>query len=390
MTSHNKLISVALFLFSCLVLFPAIVVGQSGRTPPQPTPSSLPQTRPKPPAESRLVIHQDAPKYKLVFGAGEFSDFVTQLNQHGEQGYKLKSITTGWQESDRKNYFPRPVAILQLDEIKYEYSWFETKSYWFWGIGSFEPKYGEVARQGFRLVEHFYSGGSCEPGDCELREIFVLERAKGVVAPREFRVAGIAPQRRMKIDPSAELSEGATAGFYPTSLISKFQVLLEGVAEEDRPAEKPDVQWTNLESRMKKLALEGYRLAFIYDEGIVIYRYPSANEPVRYVFLRTKPGKLEKALKALEQSGAAYRTVDRDPGGDRLIFEQPMSNSHPRSFRVLRFQFQILGDSSGKQARINLTADDEGALRMMNELVEQGYVVRTVFGHDHVGVLLER
>ena len=390
MTSRNKLINVALFLFSCLELFPAIVSGQSGRAPLQPRRSSLPLTQPKPPAESRLVIHRDAPKYKLVFGAGDFSDFIAQLNRHGEQGYKLKSITFGWQESDRNNYFRRTVAILQLDEIKYEYSWFETRSYWFWGIGSFEEKYAEVARQGFRLVEHFYSGGSCEPGDCELREIFVLERAKGVVAAKEFRVAGIAPQRRMKIDPSAELSEGAGAGFYPTSLISKFQVLLEVVAEEDRPAEKPDVQWTNLESRMKKLALEGYRLAFIYNEGIVIYRYPGASEPVRYVFLRTKPGKLEKALSALEQSGATYRTADRDPGGDRLIFEQPISNSGRRSFRVLRFKFQIAEDSSGKQARINLTADDEAALKTMNGLVEQGYVVRAVFGHDHVGVLLER
>jgi len=336
-----------------------------------------------------LLIDRNAPKYKLVFGAGDFQDFLAQLNQQGEQGYRLKSITMGWQKSDRKTYFKRPVAILQLDEIRYEYTWFETKSTWFWGIPAFDSAYAEEARRGYRLVEHFYSGGLCaEAGNCELWDIFVLERAKGVTTPREFRVAGGAPRRRMKIDPSDDLNDRAAAGFYPTGLISKFQVLLERVAESDRPLEKPIIEWTNLESRMKKAALEGYRLAFINNEGIIIYRYPGTNEPVQYVFKNTKPGKLEKELKALETTGATYRTADRDFGGDRLIFEVPVTAT-TRSFRVLRFKFQIV-QYAADQARISLTPEDETALRTLNELVEQGYVVRTVFGHDHVGVLLER
>src|SRR5215510_5336966 len=174
MTSRNKPISAVPFLFGCLelLLFAAIISGQSGRAPLQPAPSSLPLTEPKPPTESRLVIHRDAPKYKLIFGAGEFRDFVAQLNQHGEQGYKLKSITFGWQKSDRKNYFRRPVAVMQLDEVRYEYTWFETKSNWFWGIPAFDTAYADGARQGFRLVDHFYSGGLCgEVVDCELWEI---------------------------------------------------------------------------------------------------------------------------------------------------------------------------------------------------------------------------
>jgi len=370
-----------------LFVVAAVVSAQSGKTFP---PATLPATQPRPPVELRLIIDRNGPKYKLIFGAGEFKDFVAQLNQQGELGYRLKSITFGWQKSDHKNYFRRPVAILQLDEIKYEYDAFETKSHWIWGIPAFEPGYTEVAREGFRLVDHFYTGGLCEPGDCELLEMFVVERAKGMTSPRKFRLAGVAPRSRMKIDPSQELNEGAAAGFYPTNLISKFQVLLEAVAEEDRPPENPDVRWTNLESQMKKLALEGYRLGFIDDEGIIVYRYPGSNEPVSYVFLNTKPGKLEKELKKLEARGATYRTADRDIGGDRLIFEVTASHAGARNFRVLRFTFQIAEDVLGADARIRLTADDEAALRTMNELVDQGYVVRTIFGHDHVGVLLER
>jgi len=129
-------------------------------------------------------------------------------------------------------------------------------------------------------------------------------------------------------------------------------------------------------------------LAFIGDEGIVIYRYPSTIQPVRYVFLDAKPSKLEKEVQALESAGATYRNADRTRGGDRLIFEVSTSAS-PHSFRVLRFKFQIVEDVA-KNARISLTTEDEAALKTLNELVQQGYVVRTVFGHDHVGVLLER
>ena len=368
----------------------AIAFAQSGRTAtPSPIPSALPITQTKPAAELRLLIDRNAPEYKLVFGAGDFKDFVAQLNQYGEQGYKLKSITFGWQKSDKKNYFRRPVAILQLDEVRYEYTSFETRSTWFWGIPAFYTAYAENARQGFRLVEHFYSGGLCaEAGDCELWNTFVLERPKGVTLPVQFREAGGAPRKRMKIDSTGELNDRAASGFYPTSLISKFQILLEEVAEPDRPLTKPDIQWTNLESRMKKLALEGYRLAFIHNEGIIVYRYPGSTESFRYIFKRTNPGKLEKELKTLEPTGATYRTADRDQGGDRLIFEMG-SSATPRSFRVLRFNFHIVEDVPD-HARINLTSADELALKTMNELAEQGYVVRTIFGHDHVGILLER
>ena len=381
--------------FVCFLLVLAIsgVSAQSGKvTSLSPSTTGLPPTSPQPRANS-AVFDKDSPKYKLVFsalnGVQAFGDFLNQLNQHGEQGYKVKSVVYGWEKSNRKTYFVRPVAILQLDETKYEYSWFQTKSYWYFGVNGFDEKYAEQAKQGFRLVDHFYAGGTCEPGDCEVWNLFLLERRKGAARARQFRVAGLAPMRRMKLDLSTELNEGVSAGFYPVSLVSKFQVLLEPLEFEDRPVEKPDVRWTNLSSQINKLGKQGYRLAFMHDEGIVMYRDPTSATPLAYEFLQIKKKDLEKKINALAESGATFRTIYRDQhwAGEKLIFEQKLSgDGNRREFRVLKLQFRLVEDAAGN-GRIQLA---EEVLKAFEDLVSQGFVVRTLFGSDHVGVLLDR
>jgi hypothetical protein len=386
---------VAKTAFACFLIVLAISLtsAQSGRVTPAPTPSSLPPTSPKPRTDAQ-VFDRNPPKYKLVFSAvSEFSVFVDQLNQHGEQGYRLKSVIYGWQKSDRKNYFLRPAAILQLDETKYEYAWFKTTSYWYFGVDGFDEKYAEMAKQGFRLVDHFYTGGTCEPGDCAVNDLFLLEKPKGVARPREFRMAGRSPGRRMQLDLSAELNEGVAAGFYPISLVSKFQVLLESVNSEDQPLEKPNIRWTNLNSQINKLGRQGYRLAFMHDEGIVMYRDPGSSTPLEYEFVKVGRGKLEKRIKALEEGGATFRTIYRDQhwSGEKLIFEKKLiSDGGRRELRALRFEFRLMEDQSGKSVQIELTPEGKEALSSFNDLVGQGFVVRTLFGSDHVGVLLER
>ncbi len=381
------------FICFAIVLAISSASAQSGKvTSTQPTPAPLP-TAPAPRIDSRPVPVRNAPKYKLVFSAvREFDDFVNQLNQNGEAGYRLKSAAYGWQKSDRKNYFRRPVGLLQLDEGRYEYDWFQTTSYWFFGVDGFDAKYAELAKRGFRLVDHFYSGGTCEPGDCKIFDLFLLERTKDAAQPREFRVAGLSPGRRMKLDLTAELNEAVAAGFYPISLFSKFQVLLETLKFEDRPDEKPDIQWTNLESKMKVLAKQGYRLAFMHDEAMVMYRYPGSDTPLQYVKLKVGKGDLEKRLKELGENGATFRTIYRDLhwSGEKLVLEQRMiSDGSRRDLRALRFKFQLVEDIAGK-AQIELSPPGKEALKTFNELISQGFVVRTLFGSDNVGVLLER
>jgi len=47
------------------------------------------------------------------------NNFMDQLDQAGEQGYKLISATYRWQGS-----YAAPVAILERDEAQREYAWF--------------------------------------------------------------------------------------------------------------------------------------------------------------------------------------------------------------------------------------------------------------------------
>jgi hypothetical protein len=134
-------------------------------------------------------------------------------------------------------------------------------------------------------------------------------------------------------------------------------------------------------------------LAFVYDEAIVMYRYPGSNTPLQYVWFTARKGDLEKRLKELEPSGATYRTVYRDDhwSGEKLVFEQKMTSDGSRhEFRVLRFEFQLVEDASGRHVQIDLTPAGKEALKNFNELVAQGFVVRSLFGSDHVAVLLER
>lgn len=106
--------------------------AQAGRPIPQTTPSPTPETASKAP---RSVPGGNNHPYKVVFPTSSdigpnLESFVKQLNEAGEQRYKLISVVYRRQPksaSTRREYFA-PVAILKLDEVQYEYAWFETTS----------------------------------------------------------------------------------------------------------------------------------------------------------------------------------------------------------------------------------------------------------------------
>src|SRR5262245_3451321 len=67
----------------------------------------------------------DPPRYTLVFPAdGAISTFIRELNNVGAEGYRLKSVIFGYQDLSGDSYAV-PVAILQSDEAKFEYTSFE-------------------------------------------------------------------------------------------------------------------------------------------------------------------------------------------------------------------------------------------------------------------------
>jgi hypothetical protein len=93
-------------------------------------------------------IDAGADKYKFVFRTGsELDGFIEQLNNAGEQGYRLKSAIYGAQRASAI-YYALPVAILQLDEGQYQYAWFRTTSNLRFAISGYARENQLVFEQG--------------------------------------------------------------------------------------------------------------------------------------------------------------------------------------------------------------------------------------------------
>jgi hypothetical protein len=67
---------------------------------------------------------------------------MEQLDQAGEQGYKLISATYRWQGS-----YAAPIAILERDEAQREYAWFETTSKYPSTFDGFEENYAALSQR---------------------------------------------------------------------------------------------------------------------------------------------------------------------------------------------------------------------------------------------------
>ena len=367
----------------------------------------------------------DPPRYNFVFPAdGAISTFISELNSVGAEGYRLKSVIFGYQDLSGGSYAV-PVAILQSDEAKFEYTSFEGTAFNTFGVGDFEKQYQPQAKKGFTLVNYFQTVTSCaddsaEPGVptipfCQTTHLFLLEREQGRNSPTEFFVAETFPKakRNMGEKLTGGLTEKLADGFYPVKVLSNYQVLLARRTEKDDfPTEQLEVQvltpsfMNGTKGKIETLSQQGFRVAVFDEECAVMYRLRGTQQPVSYEWLRPGKKNFGRELKRVEESGALYRMLYIDPwGGYQLVFEREADNTRQRrEYKTLTLSFQLLNADRIKESQhlkqrrpepqLDLTPESRQTLELINNLSKEGFVVRDVFitsiRSKSVGVLLER
>lgn len=407
----------------------SIALGQAGRPIPQPTPSPAPE--PASPTPGNVFGRNNDP-YRIVFPTSpeaedlNIEDFIKQLNEAGEQRYKLISVVYRWQPksaSTKHQYFV-PVAILKLDEVQYEYAWFETTSDSLVTINGFASKFHESSKRGFKVVDRFLLHSDCDPanalgmigkdilgkgGTCELKDLFLLQRRKGVVKPTQFMVARSPVRAGFKIrneaDLTTQIKENLPAGFYPTEVFSKWEILLTRAEETEEPsADTPELRvvmsfgLNSVREKVNALGKQGYRLATMDKGTAVMYRYGETIKPVAYKWLKAGDKSFDGQLAKLQAEGAVYRMSYPEPPNikNRLVFELgPIVDGERREYKVLQLEFEVVEGwkhkNTGPEVKIGLANSSKEAL---NTLANEGFVVRDLFVSDFVtnkvSVLLER
>lgn len=410
-------------VFSVVVLTIPLLsaLAHSGKDVPaassKPTPS--PETTPPNQAENKssFVVERSAETYKLVFPTVPgLETFGEQLNQAGEQRYKLTSAVYRWQRA--RNPQIVPVAILKLDEVKHEYAWFKTVSNSLTAIVGFEAQYRRLSQQGFRLIDLFLTESFCDDGDpvgivlgggCKINHLFLLERQKGVEKPIKFILADSPPAPGFKTKMARELTEQIKEkladGFYPTAVFSAWQILLTHAENTDELADNPDVQVVtsfDVRGKVNELAKQGYRLLLINKRGAVMYRKGLTAAPLTYISLKVSDKRFDERIAKLQENGAIYRMTYSGNTGteDQLMFEQgPVADGKRREYKVLNLEFQVMEDLPRRkgdpgETRIELTAASKETMKLLNAMAQEGYVVRDLFVSasvsSNVSVLLER
>ncbi len=418
MTVYAKTISLSSFIILTTLAFSA--AAQSGRVVPTPQPTPTPQVAPPDPSgvKSKSVPDLSVEKYKLVFTKGydgkltyvrgkdseteidrtrhaAYDNFIEEINKAAAQGYRLVASVD------------RMVAILKFDEAEYEYAWFETASILEHRKDGFLGTYTRLAKQGFRLAHHSLIYRSCQPADfeafnyfesCDYRDFFLLERKKGVEKRSEPRLVYSGTRNGwQRHEPhadkmTADVKESLSAGFYPTAVLSRFEILIERLTERDeRPADKPEIQvvrsssfWErdNLPEKVNELGRQGYRLALIKYGIALMYRQGESAAPVTYVWLKAKDKSFEKQLAKLQAGGAAFQMVypDRDGDETKLVFEQKqVDDGQRREYRVLRLELQSAADSAEKKVRTDLAPSSKETMKVFDQLAKEGFNVRALF-----------
>ena len=416
----------ALSFFCALAQLSAF--AQAGRPIPQATPSPKTETAAKNPSN---VFDRNNDPYKVVFPTRSNIDlnldsFVKQLNEAGEQRYKLISVVYRWQpksSSTRREYFV-PVAILKLDEVQYEYAWFETTSNSLVTINGFAAKFDESSKRGFQLVNRFQLSSYCDSanvlgmigkdvlgqgGACELKDLFLLERRNGVVKTRQFIIARSPVRAGFRVTNEADLmkqiKENLPTGFYRVDVFSKWEILLTRAEQtEERSTDIPEVQvvmslgLTTVREKVNALGKQGYRLATMNKGAAVMYRYSETMKPFAYKWLKAGDKRFDEQLAKLQSDGAVYRMSYPEPPNikNRLVFEQgPVADGQRREYKVLQLEFEVVQDwklkSPNPEVHIALAKSSKEAL---NTLATEGFVVRDLFVSDvvtnKVSVILER
>ncbi len=335
--------------------------------------------------------------------------FIEQLNKAGAQGYRLVAVNN------------IPVAITKLDKARYEYSWFTTKSRYIRAYVSddFEKSYARQSQRGFRVASNNPDGQDCwyekqfggeaeqEQQVCDYKDLFILQKEKGVERRTPYELISVLPrwrESRSSAEIAAQISEKMAEGFYPSKILSPWEILLEKTDRSDElPPEKPEVQLVRsnigigddgrVERKVNELARQGYRLALINKGIAIMYRRRGDSTPVSYVWVDAYKKDFEARLAKLQEAGAVYRMIYPTMYGERrrLIFEQPAApGTRGPEYKLLKLELQEVEDTAAKRVRYDITPATEEAMRTLSGLVKDGFVVRELFASDKLCLLLER
>ena len=433
MTTRNSLHVKLLCLSAAFVLAASVLASgaraQAGRpvltSTPSPTPTPTPDPAPQP--TPKFVVAPNEDRYRLIYAPGwdgplrpgekdidavrhsRMNNFIAQLNEAGARGYRLLAIVNAWQ----------PVAIVELDEVQHEYGWFETAA----GARRndirivytrFKNLYAKQAAGGFRLTDHFVIERVCGFVNtgflkvqewCIFRDLYLLERRKGVERPRQFQLALSFPEGRsgrMSEELSTDVRDGLAAGLRPAYAFSRFAILLEepwGTRETSdgaadfRVVAPLDRDFDDLEKAVNKLARQGYRI-HLTNYGVAVMRRGAGDTtPAEYLWLDAKDKSFAKRLAAAQEAGAVYRMTAQDDNRDetRLVFERPLTgDGRRRDYKVFRIELQFVENVAERKVSTGLSPQTGEILKTVAALLKEGYVVRDLFWSDVTHLLLER
>ena len=328
-------------------------------------------------------------------------DFAEQLNKVGEQGFKFKSIVYHWESASG---YRVPIAIVERDDVQHEYASFGVAGQLaliVTGTG-FEQKYRELAQRGFHLIDYHLIWVDCDK-DCGDDREFLLERKKGVETPTAFILAYSSvrhPKASMGPELTEQLKEKQAAGFNPSYVLSKWEILLTKTTKSNEPSsDDPDVQVVtssfrhDIREKVNDLAKQGYRLVLVNSGIAVMSRRSKDAKPVSYVWLDVDAKDFAKRLLELQGMGAVYRMPYPSLEGitkDKLIFELGAKDqARRREYKVLDFEVRGTKDAA-KKVHLDLTPTSKETMELLNRLAKDGFAVRDLLTSDRLRVILER
>jgi hypothetical protein len=431
MATRNALHVKVLCLSAAFVLAAsALAVGagaQAGRPIPSPTPTPTPTPTNTPQPAPKFVAAPGDDRYRLVYTPGwdgplrpgekeidavrqsRMNNFVALLNEAGARGYRVRAVVDAWQ----------PVAVVELDEAQYEYGWFETavvaRSGDFSRIYTrFQNFYAKQAAGGLRLAEHFviervcarFSTGFLRVEErCLFRDLYLLERRKGVERPRQFQLVTNFPEGRsdrVGDELTKDVRDGLAEGLRPAYAFSRFAVLLEEPWEPSAPSDggtdfrvisQSGRESDDFEKAVNELARQGYRL-HLSNYGVAVMRRGAGDTtPAEYLWLDAKDKNFAKRLAAAQEAGAVYRMTfpDDEREETRLVFERATGgDGRRRDYKVFRVELQFVENVAARKVATGLSPQSREALQSVATLLKEGYVVRDLFWADVAYLLLER
>jgi len=403
--------SATLLLSLCVALLMPLfsASAQSGRIPssPQskPSPVLTPPAKPVDVSEAtpNRPVHIDADVYKLVFPTYYEGSILKgkpyQLSSSANQNFMKvldEACTQGFRAVSMVGAFP--IAIVKRGESRFEYALFQGVGP-FWTKVGFEASYSLLSKQGFHLIDEFLDRRSCkdmtpdEPSSyplCIDTYMFLVE--KGVNEPvKEQRLAFTGPSFSEKTATALnkQIGDRLAEGYYPTFLLSKFEILLERTGNGDeRSVDKSDVKVLasgsrdDIATQVNDMAKQGYRLSMVNNKIALMHRNHANATTTSYVWLDATKQDFETRLTQLQEQDAIYRMAYPSDQGvrNRLIFEQKaVGDSTKREYKVLKFELSYTADAANQHITADLKPDSKETMRLLNRMVNEGYVACELF-----------